>query len=338
MRALQVSRPGKIALNTVEKPTLEGGKVIVKVAYSALCSSDIKLIKGDYHGLVYPCTPGHEWSGTVVEACCGYEHFVGKNVVIDILSPCQKCELCREGHGNLCTNMKEIGISLPGGFAEYAAVDANKVIPIPDMISLKDACIVEPLAVAYNAIKRIGGVKPADKVAVLGSGAVGLILLSLAKLMGASTILVADYVQDRLDLAKKMGATNTLNLNNDDIIAYCKANPDIQPNIVFDATGDAKAFHTALEIARPNATIGYVGYSAYDKVEVQPSHIMLKCLNIFGVLSPFETWNEAIEIIAQKRIDVSNLITHEFALEEYETLIGYMKTRENGIIRGVVKL
>ncbi|RCX11129.1 L-gulonate 5-dehydrogenase/2-deoxy-scyllo-inosamine dehydrogenase [Anaerobacterium chartisolvens] len=338
MKVLRATQPGRLELCEVEKPALKEEQVLIQVKYSMVCSSDIKLIRGEFHGLSFPVVPGHEWSGIVVEAPEKYKHLIGRKAVADILFPCLKCEQCRKGRRNLCENLLEIGISLQGGYAEYIAVDVTNVIPIPDSIPLKHACIIEPLAVVYNAIQRVGGIKPAETVAILGSGAVGLLLASLAKLMGAAKILVTDYIEERLDIAKKLGATETLNVSDSSVIDECNCGRIFNPDIVFDATGNAEGFNAALEIVKPGGKIGYVGYSAHDKASIQPSQIMLKALNIYGVLSPTETWTEAVNIIENGMIDVDKLITHEFKLEEYATLMDYMSNRKNGIIRAAFKL
>ncbi len=338
MKALKVTGPGKIELCDIEIPKLQDNQVLIKVEYSAMCSSDVKLIQGNYDGLVYPCVPGHEWSGVVTETREDNKHLLGKKVVADILFPCLQCEPCRMGKRNLCTNLKEIGISMQGGFAEYVAVDAKNVISISDSISLKHACIIEPLAVVYNAIQRVGGIKPAQKVIVFGSGAVGLLVTALAKLMGATHITNVDYIESRLEVAKELGATKTFNLRERDIIEAYQKDEIAQGDVVFDVTGEAEAFNMALELVKPGGRIGYIGYSAYDTAEVKPSNIMLKAVDIYGVLSPTETWLQAIEIVEKELIDIDKIITHEYKLEEYEILLKNMKYKEDGILRGVFKL
>ena len=144
MKALVVTGPNQIKLTEVEMPTLGSVQVLIQVKYSMMCSSDVKLIKGDYHGLKLPLIPGHEWSGVIAQAPEKYKHLIGKKAVVDILFPCLQCEQCRKGRRNLCENMNEIGVNLDGGYAEYVAVDVKNVIVIPDTISLKEACIIDP--------------------------------------------------------------------------------------------------------------------------------------------------------------------------------------------------
>ncbi|MCX7747694.1 MAG: alcohol dehydrogenase catalytic domain-containing protein [Clostridia bacterium] len=336
MKALYVLGPNQLKFCETEEPAFNEEQVLIKVQYSMMCSSDVKLIRGDFHGLKLPLIPGHEWSGVVAKAPEKYQYLVGKKVVVDILFPCQQCEQCRKSRRNLCENMNEIGVNLNGGYAEYVVADVKNVIPIPDSISLKDACLIEPLAVVYNAIQRVG-IRPAEKVAILGSGVIGLLLVSLAKQMGATQIQVMDYIGDRLKIASSLGATATYDMNQGNLVEDYKKGWMPLPDVVFDATGSADAFNTALEIVKPGGRIGYIGYSAHEKVNIEPSMIMLKSITIYGVLSPTETWLQAIELIENKVIDTEKLITHEFPLEEYETVLNLMKERKDGIIRSVFK-
>jgi len=336
MKALVVIAPNQILFKDVDIPIFDRDQVLVEVKYSMMCSSDVKLIKGQFHGLKYPIIPGHEWSGKVVDATPNHKHLIDKKVVVDILSPCLTCEQCRRGRRNLCANLNEIGINLNGGYAEYIAVNVKNVIPISDDISYKDACIIEPLAVVYNAIQKVC-VKPAEKVTILGAGAIGLILISLMKLSGATEILVSDYIPERLEKAKKLGATKIINAGQQSLTKIIQDNRDIMPDVVFDATGSSEAFGIALEIIKPGGRIGYIGYSAYDKISIQPSLIMLKELKIFGVLSPTETWLQSVSLMEKKMIAVSELITHEYSIEQYQNLFSIMSEKSDGIIRGVFK-
>jgi 2-desacetyl-2-hydroxyethyl bacteriochlorophyllide A dehydrogenase len=339
MKALIVSGANKIQFSKEKDlPRLQEHQVLVKVAYSAMCSSDVKLVKGEFHGLVYPHVPGHEFTGVVTKTGEQNKHLFGKKVVVDTLMPCMQCEFCRNGKGNLCKNLRETGVNIDGGFAEYVAVDAVNVIPLADDMCLKQACVVEPLAVAYNALLRVGGIWPTETIMVLGCGAVGLLAVSLCHLSGAKEIISVDYISARLNKAKELGATTVFDLGSADILTASKNGEVPLADVVFDATGEAESFALALELVKPGGRIGYIGYTAYDTVNVMPSNIMLKEVDIHGVLSPFKTWPQAIELIEKGRIEAGRIITHEYPLEEYETLLMNMKNRGDGIIRGVFKL
>lgn len=338
MKALVLSAPGQISLRDVPMPRLEQDELLIEIRYASMCSSDVKLIRGDFHGQRLPLIPGHEWSGVVADAPPHSRHWVGQSVVADILMPCHACEYCRMGHKNLCTNLSESGITRDGGFAEYTTVKAANVLALPADMPLKHGCAVEPTAVVYNAIQRIGGIRPAERVLILGSGTIGLIAASLVRAMGAAELIVVDPVKERLDVAKACGATHGLDVTGPRLVAFFEEGNLPQPDVVIDATDDAAAFGTALEVVRPGGRIGYIGYAAGTKTTIEPSLIMRKALTIYGVLSPTQTWPQAIEMLSKRVVDADRLITHEFRLEEHETLLALMAGRADGILRGAFVL
>lgn len=330
MKSVQVVGANELRLIEQDIPELKEDQVLIKIEYSLMCSSDVKLIKGQFHGLKLPLVPGHEFSGVVVKAAGSNQHLVGKKVVVDILSPCLKCEFCRKGRKNLCKNLEEIGVTLDGSYSEYLVSDARNVIVIPDDVDLKEASLIEPLAVVCNAVQRVG-VKPSEKVAIIGSGVIGLLLTTLLKHMGASEVIVIDYLSERLEIAKKIGATCTVKREGQNEI-------DINSDVVFDATGSSEGFALALDIVKPGGRIGYISYSASEKVIIEPSKIMLKEIDIYGVLSPNDTWIQAIDLIKKGIIKSELLITHEFSLAEYCKVYDLMNDKKDGVIRAAFKI
>jgi 2-desacetyl-2-hydroxyethyl bacteriochlorophyllide A dehydrogenase len=334
MKALVLTGPGQLSLREVPTPQFGEDELLVAIKYASMCSSDTKLIRGSFHGQKLPLIPGHEWCGVVADAPPRYRDWVGRKVVADILMPCLVCEHCRIGRRNLCTNLSESGITRDGGFAEYTTVKAVNVMALPDAMPLKHGCIVEPTAVAYNAIQRIGGVRPAERVLVLGSGVVGLIVMSLVRAMGPAELVAVDPIPARLEVAKACGVSRVLDITGPQLAALFDAGDLPRPDVVIDASDDPNSFSTALEVVKPGGRIGYITYVADMKATIMPSLMMIKALTIYGVLSPTETWPQAIEMVAKRVVDAERLVTHQFRLEQYEALLSLMNDRADGILRG----
>ncbi len=334
MKALLLSGPNQISIRDVPLPRFGEDELLIEIRYASMCSSDVKLIRGEFHGQRLPLIPGHEWCGVVADAPPRHSHWVGRKVVADILMPCHACEYCRIGKRNLCTDLSESGITRDGGFAEYTTVKATNVIALPSAMPLRQGCVIEPTAVAYNAIQRIGGVRPAERVLILGSGTIGLIVTSLARAMGSAELVVVDPIAQRLKVAKACGATHVSDVTGPRLAWLFEGGDLPRPDVVIDATDDAAAFATALEVVRPGGRIGSIAYAAEKEATVTPSLIMRKELTIYGVLSPTETWPQAIEMVANGVVDADRLITHQFRLEQYETLLALMSDRADGILRG----
>ena len=203
------------ALQTIEVkdsvvPAIGPDDVLVKMEYCGVCGSDVEFFA---HGCIgtnqvkYPFILGHEVSGIIDAVGENVKNVkVGQPVVIEPGIPCGQCEFCRQGRYNICANMKFMS-SPPydGLLSKYTAVPASAVFPIPEGVSTKTAALVEPLAVGMHAAK-LGDVKAPKTVVILGGGCIGLCTLLSAKQLGASRIIVSDLFQNRLDVAKELGA------------------------------------------------------------------------------------------------------------------------------------
>lgn len=333
MKAVRVLGPSEYIIEEVDIPSIRDNEVLLKVKQALICSSDVKLINGEFHGLSYPMTPGHEFSGQIVKVPEGLEEMIGKKAVADILIPCRKCSFCNEGKINLCKNLNEIGINKQGAFAEYVSVPIENLKLIDFDVNYKRAALVEPMAVALRVVNRIE-LKPYHKIAILGQGAVGLLCLSLLKASTYNTIDTIDFIQNRLDVSKRLGATNThKRLKSDDFqIKELTGAYDI----IIDATGSAEGFNIALELVKPGGQVGYVSYSGYEQTTIQPSVITLKELNVFGVLSPTSTWEQALEFIRLGFDNEEEIVTHSFCIDDFDKALELMKSRNDNVIRASI--
>lgn len=196
-------------------PAIGTEDVLVKMEYCGVCGSDVEFFA---HGCIgtnkvtYPFVLGHEVAGVVVEVGENVKNVkVGQNVVVEPGVPCGHCEHCRQGRYNICANMRFMSAPPNNGLlSQYVAVPASAVYPVPAGVSTKTAALVEPLAVGMHAVK-LGNVCAPKTVVILGGGCIGLCTLLSAKYLGASRIIVSDLFQNRLDVAKELGADEIVN-------------------------------------------------------------------------------------------------------------------------------
>jgi len=334
MKGIVVEKPHKYSLQKLLIPVLESGEALVKVNYVSFCGSDIGTIEGTMQDVTYPVVPGHEWSGTVVETNPASDNFIGKSIVADLQYPCGKCKYCVQGKGYLCRDLKEQGFNIDGAFAEYTKVSLEKIRILPPNIDLREACLIEPLCVALNAAKRVA-IGKEDSVVIFGAGAIGLLILQIAKLLKAQAITLLDLVEERLQVGKILGATNVVNINKVDPVQYIKSLKK-SPSVLVDASGSANVLKQALSIIEPGGRIGIVGNAASECTSLRPSTIMTKAIEIFGVLSPYGYWKEAINLIANGKINTNLLITHVFSLAEFERAFTIFSQRKDGAIRVLI--
>lgn len=298
-----INGPGSAAIVVDRVPALDEGDALIAPVHVALCGTDIKLIDGTVHDAVYPMVPGHEWVG-VVESCQHRPDLVGATVVGSNFITCGMCEHCRAGRPAVCVKLDEIGFTLPGAMADHLIVPSRNLRVLPDEISIEDAPLLEPLCVALHAVDRAG--VGADDVVVIGGGPVGLMIAQLC-LPIARSVIVIERLESRRAVAAGLGLT-----------ADARISLETTGSIVFDVTGCADTFQTALDVVSTGGRVILVGYSGDERGEVQPALIMLKELDVLGVLSGVGQLEAAIEACRSGVVRLGPLISHRFPLERFE--------------------
>jgi 2-desacetyl-2-hydroxyethyl bacteriochlorophyllide A dehydrogenase len=268
MRAAVLEGPRSLVVTDVAEPTCQPGEVLVEVDLAGVCGSDLALFEGR-RPAVYPLILGHEAVGRLVHD--------GTRVVIEPNMPCGACSVCTRGHGNVCPRKRSLGLNAPGVFAERVAVPAEFVHRLPPHLDPLDAVGLEPLAVAVHGL-RVGNVQERDRVAVIGCGNQGLLLIQLAVAKGAR-VLAADVRREPLSVARALGALNTLYLGAD---APADA-ADWSPGVVFEAAGSASAVEAAMQMVAPGGSVVMVGLTD-QPVSVVPLRFVRRGLRLIGSL------------------------------------------------------
>ena len=224
MKAAMLHGVKDLRLEDVEVPKVKAGEVLVKVKAATTCGTDVKILQRGYVERVIklPTVFGHEWAGEVAEVSEGLEWpGEGMRVRAGNSAPCLRCGMCQKGKYNLCENM----IWLWGAYAEYIKVPARMVLvnmqEIPEHVSYEEAAITEPLACVLRGVEE-ARVKLGDSVAIIGAGPIGLLHLLTVKKMGAAKVIVIDLVDERLDIAAKLGADAAINAGKADVVQAVK--------------------------------------------------------------------------------------------------------------------
>ncbi|MCP2261348.1 L-gulonate 5-dehydrogenase [Streptoalloteichus tenebrarius] len=332
MKALVFDAPERALLLDKDVPEPARGEVLVKIAYNSLCGSDLSLYRGVWHGFTYPVVPGHEWSGTVVETNGVDGDLRGARVTGDLTVSCSRCAPCERGTPVLCENLQELGFNRDGACAEYMTIPAHNVYRLPDGLSLKAACQVEPLAVALHAVAT-AGVEEGDRVAVLGAGGIGLLLMQAAALRGATVTTVSEPVAERRARARDLGALTVTSAAPGELAALVERRPELTPDVVLEASGYPAAVQEAIEVVRPGGRIGLVGYRVEESGVMAPHHATVKALTIRGSLGPGGRFAEAIEVLASGAINTDALLSHEFGLDDHAAALDLALRRTDGNTR-----
>ena len=204
MKAIRLIEYGKLKVENIPDPSIKDHQVLIKVDYASICGSDQHIVKGDFHPRTkLPMTPGHEFSGTIVETGSQVKDYKpDEKVAVDPIIWCGQCPACKLNHYPACTNLKLLGVDMDGGFAEYVAVDANKLYRLPSDIPDQSAALIELYSIGFHACQR-AGVKKDDTVAIWGAGKVGQVILQAARTITENTIYMVDILEERLNISDR---------------------------------------------------------------------------------------------------------------------------------------
>lgn len=296
-------------------PTSGPGEVLLRVRSLGICGSDILWYSTAGIGggqLKNPLIPGHEFMAETPE---------GTRVAVEPAIPCMKCEYCLKGHPNLCPHVKFSGHEgVDGALREYMAWPAENLFPIPDTFSNGEGVMLEPLGVAIHSLD-LSHLRMGQTVGVFGCGPIGLLIIQLARLAGASRIIATDPLPHRVDAARSMGADLAVQVSpdTDNADLLHQTGTDFGLDICYDASGSRGAIATAFQLAAPGATIVLAGIPDDNHTEFQASVARRKGLTIKMVRRMKHTYPRAIELVRSGRVDVKSIISHHFPFDQAQT-------------------
>lgn len=243
----------------VKTPEPKAGEVLVKVKYSGICGSDVPRVNGD-GAHFYPIILGHEFSGIVEKLGDGVTKVKkGQRVAGAPLVPCMECEDCKKGDFALCKNYSFVGTRQAGSFAEYICLPEQNVVPFKDSVSFEQGALFEPAAVALHGLESLP-YKGGKTVAVLGGGTIGLLVMQWANIFGAAKTVVFDIDDDRIELAKEMGAADGVNTLKEGFMEKAmELTGGKGYDYIYETAGSTLTMKIAFELAANKGGICYIG-------------------------------------------------------------------------------
>jgi L-iditol 2-dehydrogenase len=329
--------PGHLELKDWPEPKVLAGQVKLAIASCGICGTDIHILNGTW-ACQPPVVLGHEWCGTVVEVGPGVKHLaVGDRVVASNPAvTCGICFYCIAGNPFMCPDRISAGYMIDGAFAEFLCIDSRRCHKLPDNVSFREAALGEPLAVAVHSVIERTAVHAGDLVLVSGPGCIGLLTLQVAKLEGARVIISGlGKDQKRLDCARQLGADVVVDLAAQDLVEVVQQESKGRgADIVYECTGSAAALGACWAAVRKGGTLSPLGVYP-GPIETDFNSIMMKELNVIGSYGyVWTSWQRTVQLLAEKRINVDAMISHEFSLEEYEQ--AFATTRDGSGIKVVI--
>lgn len=259
MKAGVVYAKNDIRYDEIDKPQVKPGTVLIKVKYTGICGSDVPRVNGDACHF-FPNVLGHEFSGVVEEAGEGVESLKPGDRVAGVpLVPCMKCEDCQKGNYSLCKHYSFIGSRQFGSFAEYVVVPEKNAVKFSQDVSFEKGAFFEPATVALHGLERTG-YQGGHTVAILGGGTIGLLTMQWAKIFGASKVVVFDILEERLELAKRLGAHEGINtLEKDFMDKALEMTGGRGFDYVYETAGNTITMKMAFELAANKARVCFIG-------------------------------------------------------------------------------
>ena len=323
MKALVWYGQKDVRIEDVQEPVVEAGKVKIKPAFTGICGSDLHAyhhgigvqveVEHPISGQKAPLTLGHEFAGVVAEVGPGVEGFkVGDRVAVEPMLHCKECEYCRQGRYNMCEKFGFVGLNADGGFAEYVVVDDFLVHALPEGVSLEEGALVEPTAVAVQAVRE-SKIKVGDTVAVYGVGPIGLLTIMAAKAAGAARIVAVDVSKERLEKAKEVGATHIINSLEEDATETIKAAYGAV-DVAYEAAGVQPTFTSATQVVKKGGEVMII--SVFGKpAEVDLFRVVANEINIKGSLAYRHIFPEVMNMIENGVLDVKKVVTDKIPLD-----------------------
>lgn len=319
MRALVWEGPRAMSVKAIGIPEVGDGDVLIEVAHAGICGSELSGYLGRSSLRSPPLVMGHEFAGTIAGLGGGVEGVsVGARVTVNPLLSCGRCDRCAEGRNHLCPRRALIGAHRPGAFAQYVAVPAASVHALPAALGLAPAALAEPLACAVHAC-RLARVAPGLRVAIIGAGPIGLLVLVTARLLGVEDVVVSDTNEDRLAVAHALGAVAVPERTADGALAPASF------DVAVDAVGVDVTRMRCVRLARAGGAVAFCGLHE----EASPLPVNLVVRNELALQGSFayapEDFASALSWLGDGRVDPSEWITHADLSEGracFERLVG----------------
>ncbi|MHB1104196.1 MAG: zinc-binding alcohol dehydrogenase family protein [Devosia sp.] len=331
MKAISCAAPGQLALIDIDPPVAQPGWIRVGIRHIGICGTDYHIFEGNHPFLEYPRIMGHELSGVVLDANGSTALKAGDPVVVNPYLPCYQCPACREGKTNCCETLRVIGVHSDGGMAEEIVMPEANLYPATG-ISLRDAAMVEFLAIGAHAVRR-SELKPGDRALVVGGGPIGLGVAFFARIAGGE-VTVLDAAPDKIAAARALGF-RTFGVGDLEGDAF-KATRRTGFDAVFDATGSIRVMNASLLHTRNGGSYTLVGVIKGDLVWPDPE-VHRRELTIRGSRNATkQDFDHVMDSIRSGQVPTGSLATHATTLDRVPVDLPRWSHNREGLIKAII--
>ena len=338
MKAGLVEQPGTLVIAERDAPVIaRDDEVLIKVTRAGICGSDVHILHGKNPFAVYPRVWGHEFAGVVAGTGRAVQAVkAGDHVCVEPILYCGECYACRQGRGNICENLRVMGVHIDGGCQEYVVVPEKNAHVLPASVPWDEAVLVEPFTIGAQACYR-GNVLPGDFVFVMGAGTIGLTAALMAKLAGA-TVLVSDIVDEKLDYAKSLGADFVINARRTDALARVREiTGGMGANVTIDAVCTKQSFEDTIAITSAAGRIVELSFNAAAS-EIAPVNIIKKELTICGSRLQTNRFPVVIDYLKKGALPLAGFVTAVYEFERMAEAFAYIDAHADSVRKIVVAM
>lgn len=334
-----IASPGRIEFQEKKQPKLHDYSVLLKVKAASICGGDIHIFKGKHPMSPLPVAIGHELSGVVLNTGKKVTKVQeGDRVVVEPVVVCGKCFFCRTGEYNRCTNINVQYRKGQGAFTPYFVADEDWTHKLPQGISFEEGALVEPLSVAMHAVKA-AEIRTGHSVAIFGAGALGLMVLRLAKLSGATEIFVVDVNNFRLKKAKKLGASQTINASQHEAVEVILEKTDgLGVDRAFEAVGLEKTLVDSMRVLKKGRTSIILGLFEDQDIQIPANILVTREIALKGCLTYCWDFQDTIKLLEMGDVKLGEIITHTMPVSKLQQAFELMMDPENEAVKVVIQM
>lgn len=341
MNALLLTEYRQLKVEDLPTPACGPSEVLIQVAACGICGSDVHGYDGSSGRRIPPIVMGHEAAGTIAGVGADVISFApGERVTFDSTIFCAQCEFCLRGEVNLCNARQVLGVSCgdyrrAGAFAEFVVVPDHVVYRLPPMLSFADAAMLEAVSVALHAVK-VSPIEPGDTALVLGAGMIGLLLLQAARVAGCSRVFVADVDASRLRLASTLGADETIQTPQANLVEeVLRLTGERGVDVAFEAVGREETVAAAIDSVGKGGAVTLVGNIA-AQVSIPLQRVVTRQIRLQGSCASAGEYPEAMELLASGRIKVGPMISAVAPLRDGPKWFERLYAREPNLMKVIL--
>ncbi len=344
MKAMVLTALKQMELREVPEPVIKKDTdVLLKIEKVGVCGSDVHYYETGRIGdqiVEYPFIVGHECAATVKDIGDAVTRVkVGDEVVVDPAQPCYNCDQCKKGRENTCENLCFLGTPGQGNgsLCEYIVMQQQSCYPTNQTLTLEQAALCEPFTIGVYAVRQ-SKISADSKIAILGSGPIGLSCMAAAQAEGVKEIYMTDKLDYRVRIAKNAGAVWAGNPDKENIV---KAITEYQPkgiDIVHECAGQQETLDEAVELLRPGGKLMLVGIPRLEKVSFFIDKLRRKEITLINVRRQNQCTQKAIDLVASGKTDVDFMITHRFELSDTKAAFDMVAGYHDGVIKAMISI